>query len=41
AYGKPGVRTPLWLQTCIDKEMTYPLNEDRKVSLDEITKKHA
>ncbi|MBU7228533.1 Gfo/Idh/MocA family protein [Staphylococcus pseudintermedius] len=76
AYGKPGVRTPLWLQTCIDKEMTYlhevlkggtvseeylkllngvaalesiatadactlSLNEDRKVSLDEITKKHA
>ena len=23
AYGKPGVRCPLWLQTCIDKEMSY------------------
>lgn len=23
AYGQPGVRTPQWLQTCIDKEMTY------------------
>lgn len=23
AYGKPGVRCPLWLQTCIDKEMEY------------------
>ncbi|QHW36674.1 Gfo/Idh/MocA family oxidoreductase [Staphylococcus ursi] len=23
AYGKPGVRTPQWLQTCIDKEMAY------------------
>ncbi|ARJ51620.1 Gfo/Idh/MocA family protein [Staphylococcus lutrae] len=72
AYGKPGIRTPLWLQTCIDKEMSYlhhvltggtiseeylkllngvaalesiatadactiSLNEDRKVSLDEVT----
>lgn len=23
AYGQPGVRTPQWLQTCIDKEMAY------------------
>ncbi|MDE9830402.1 Gfo/Idh/MocA family protein [Staphylococcus delphini] len=23
AYGHPGVRTPQWLQTCIDKEMAY------------------
>ncbi|MFP4931278.1 Gfo/Idh/MocA family protein [Staphylococcus coagulans] len=71
AYGKPGIRTPLWLQTCIDKEVNYlhqvlkgepvsdefikllngvaalesiatadactiSLNEDRKVSLNEI-----
>lgn len=23
AYGKPGIRCPQWLQTCIDKEMAY------------------
>ncbi|RAN56629.1 oxidoreductase [Dolosigranulum pigrum] len=23
AYGKPGTRAPLWLETCIDKEMVY------------------
>ncbi|MEK4760394.1 Gfo/Idh/MocA family oxidoreductase [Viridibacillus sp. FSL E2-0187] len=23
AYGKPGTRAPLWLETCIDKEMIY------------------
>ena len=23
AYGNPNVRCPLWLQSCIDKEMLY------------------